>query len=51
MDMTERDAVRYEKESREFVNTGYFTNEDGMNSKMLPPVRVKRVVNKENSPG
>ena len=35
------DRVRYEKEMKEFNETGFFTNKEGVNSKDLDKVKVK----------
>lgn len=33
--MKKKDAIRFEKEMKEFKETGFFTNSDGVNSKYL----------------
>lgn len=37
-EMAEKDVLRYQREKKEFDETGFFTNKDGVNSSTLAPV-------------
>ena len=45
--LSEADKVRHQNEMKEFKETGFFTNKDGVNSKTLPKVMTKQKVQKK----
>ena len=46
-DMAKLDEVRHENELKEFKETGFFTNKDGVNSKDISP-KMKKVGGRVN---